>query len=47
MSVQKVPVLIIGGGACGLTTSILLSDMGIDHLLIERHPTTSHLPKAH
>jgi len=47
MSAQKVPVLIIGGGACGLTTSILLSDMGIDHLLIERHPTTSHLPKAH
>ncbi len=43
----EVPVLIIGGGSCGLTTSILLSDFGIEHLLVERHPTTSHLPKAH
>ena len=42
-----VPVLIVGGGACGLTTSILLSDAGVDHLLVERHPATSHLPKAH
>lgn len=25
---------------------ILLSDFGIEHLLVERHPTTSHLPKA-
>lgn len=42
-----VPVLIIGGGGCGLTTSLLLSDFGIDHLLIERHASTSLLPKAH
>lgn len=42
-----VPVLIVGGGGCGLTTSILLSDMRVPHVLIERHPTTSHLPKAH
>ena len=47
MAEIEVPVLIIGGGSCGLTTSILLSDMGIEHLLVERHPTTSHLPKAH
>ncbi len=43
----EVPVLIVGGGACGLTTSLLLSDFGIPHLLIERHPSTSILPKAH
>ena len=47
MDSLQVPVLIVGGGACGLTASILLSDAGVDHLLIERHPSTSHLPKAH
>lgn len=47
MTDLEVPVLIVGGGGCGLTSSLLLSDFGIDHLLIERHPTTSHLPKAH
>ncbi|MFF0223291.1 FAD-dependent monooxygenase [Streptomyces sp. NPDC004629] len=42
-----VPVLIIGGGGCGLSSSIFLSDHGVDHLLVERHRSTSHLPKAH
>lgn len=40
-------VLIVGGGGCGLTLSSLLSDLGVDHLLVERHETTSHIPKAH
>ncbi len=43
----EVPVLIVGGGACGLTTSLLLSDLGVAHLLVERHASTSILPKAH
>jgi len=43
----EVPVLIVGGGGCGLTASILLSDLGIEHLLVERHAGTSILPKAH
>jgi 2,4-dichlorophenol 6-monooxygenase len=43
----EVPVLIVGGGGCGLSSSIFLSDLGIDHLLIERHSGTSHLPKGH
>lgn len=43
----RVPVLIVGGGGAGLTTSILLSSSGIDHLLVERHEGTSILPKAH
>jgi 2,4-dichlorophenol 6-monooxygenase len=43
----EVPVLIVGGGGCGLTSSLLLSDFGIEHLLIERHSSTSLLPKAH
>lgn len=49
MSVRDldVPVLIVGGGACGLSSSIMLSNLGVQHLLIERHPGTSILPKAH
>ncbi|HET6736268.1 FAD-dependent monooxygenase [Mycobacterium sp.] len=43
----RVPVLIIGGGASGMMTSIMLSTFGIDHLLVERHEGTSILPKAH
>lgn len=43
----EVPVLIVGGGGCGLTTSILLSDLGVEHLLVERHESTAILPKAH
>jgi 2,4-dichlorophenol 6-monooxygenase len=42
-----VPVLIAGGGGTGLMSSILLSDLGVDSLLIERHPSTSPYPKAH
>ncbi|HEX4110863.1 MAG TPA: FAD-dependent monooxygenase [Solirubrobacteraceae bacterium] len=42
-----VPVLIVGGGGCGLSASSFLSDLGVEHLLVERHPDTSHLPKAH
>ena len=43
----EVAVLIVGGGGCGLTSSLILSDLGVDHLLIERHAGTSLLPKAH
>ncbi len=47
MRAEEVQVLIVGGGGCGLTASTLLSDLGIESLLVERHPSTSHLPKAH
>jgi 2,4-dichlorophenol 6-monooxygenase len=40
-------VLIVGGGAAGLTSSILLGQLGVDSLLVERHPGTSLVPKAH
>jgi glycine/D-amino acid oxidase-like deaminating enzyme len=33
-----VPVLIVGGGGCGLASSLFLSRQGIRSLLIERHP---------
>ena len=39
-------VAIIGGGPVGLTSSILLSLRGINHVLFERHPNTSIHPKA-
>ena len=47
MTQFEVPVLVIGGGGCGLVSSIFLSDLGVEHLLVERHEGTSHLPKAH
>lgn len=42
----EVPVLIVGGGGCGLASSLFLSKQGIRSLLIERHPAPGRLPKA-
>ncbi len=42
----EVPILIVGGGPVGLTASILLSQLGVRSLLVERHPGTAILPKA-
>ncbi len=47
MGAIEVPVLIVGGGGCGLSASIFFSDHGVGHLLVERHPGTSTIPKAH
>ena len=44
---HQVPVLIVGGGGAGLTASILLSQLGIESLLVNARPSTSDLPKAH
>jgi 2,4-dichlorophenol 6-monooxygenase len=44
---EDVDVLIVGGGGAGLTASMLLSKLGVDHLLVSALPTTSILPKAH
>lgn len=44
---EKVPVLVVGGGGAGLTASMLLSGLGVEHLLISSQPGTSTLPKAH
>jgi 2,4-dichlorophenol 6-monooxygenase len=43
----EVPVLIVGGGAAGLASSLLLSRLGVETLLVERRPASSDLPKAH
>jgi 2-polyprenyl-6-methoxyphenol hydroxylase-like FAD-dependent oxidoreductase len=41
-----VPVLIVGGGPVGLTTSILLSQLGVRSLLVERHRQPLLFPKG-
>jgi 2,4-dichlorophenol 6-monooxygenase len=47
MGAVEVPVLIVGGGGCGLSASNFLSDHGVGHLVVERHEKTSFVPKAH
>jgi 2,4-dichlorophenol 6-monooxygenase len=42
----EVPVLIVGGGGCGLASSLFLSRQGVRNLLVERHPAPGRLPKA-
>lgn len=42
----KVPVLIVGGGGFGLTSSIFLSSSGIESMLVERHFAAGRMPKA-
>lgn len=43
----EAPVLIAGGGGAGLTASMLLSTLGVQHILVSALPHTSLLPKAH
>ncbi len=46
MAELESPVLIVGGGPCGLTTSIVLGRLGVPSLLVQRHPGTLFHPKA-
>lgn len=46
MATFETPILIVGGGGFGLSTSIFLSNLGVDSLLIERHAQPSPMPKA-
>ncbi len=43
---ETIPVLIVGGGLIGLSTSLFLSKLGIDSLMVERHPGTAIHPRA-
>jgi 2,4-dichlorophenol 6-monooxygenase len=47
MADQTTDVVIVGGGPVGLTASILLADLGIESIVIERREGRSKLPKAH
>jgi 2,4-dichlorophenol 6-monooxygenase len=44
---SDVSVMVVGGGGCGLSAAVMLADLGVDTLLVERHPGTSIMPKAH
>jgi putative polyketide hydroxylase len=43
---DRVPVLVVGGSLVGLSTSLFLGRLGIDHTLVERHAQTSHHPRG-
>ena len=45
-SSSEVPVMIVGGGPCGTAASLTLSQLGVPHLLVERHATPLHHPRA-
>lgn len=47
MADRNVDVLIAGGGPVGLTASILLADLGVSSIVVERRDGQSKLPKAH
>lgn len=44
--VIDVPVLIVGAGPTGLTSSVVLSRHGVPSLTVERHPGTTIYPRA-
>ncbi len=47
MSDCEYPVLIVGGGGCGLSMSIFLSNLGVRSLLLERNHEVVGQPRAH
>lgn len=42
----RVPVLIVGGSLVGLSASLFLGRLGVQHLLVEKHPGTSRHPRG-
>ncbi|MGH3316285.1 MAG: FAD-dependent monooxygenase [Nocardioidaceae bacterium] len=45
-STQHTPILIVGGSLVGLSTSLLLANHRVPHLLVESHPGTAIHPRA-
>ena len=46
MEERHVPVVVAGGSLVGLSTSVLLADQGVPHLLVESHRGTAIHPRA-
>ncbi|KAG9234664.1 3-propionate hydroxylase [Amylocarpus encephaloides] len=46
-SSNDIPVLIIGGGPCGLLLAHMLSKLNVESLVLERYPARLAAPKAH
>jgi len=47
MKTIEVPILIVGGGGCGLALSIFLADLGVPYHTVEKNPQTTDHPRAH
>ena len=45
-SKHRVPVLIVGGSLVGLSASLFLGRLGVEHMLVERHSGTSLHPRG-
>jgi tetracenomycin A2 monooxygenase-dioxygenase len=45
-SINRIPVLIVGGGPEGLALALALDRFGIRSLVVERSPTTTDHPRA-
>ncbi|MGA5900545.1 FAD-dependent oxidoreductase [Streptomyces venetus] len=43
---ESIPVLVVGGSLVGLSTSVFLGRLGIEHMLVERHAETSTHPRG-
>jgi 2,4-dichlorophenol 6-monooxygenase len=41
----ETPVLIVGGGGAGLTASMLLSKLNVEHILVSSLPHTQCCPR--
>ncbi|MEO7435853.1 MAG: FAD-dependent monooxygenase, partial [Candidatus Binatia bacterium] len=47
MADAAAPVLVVGSGPAGLTAVVLLADLGVPAVLVERNPSTTDHPRAH
>lgn len=47
MKTIEVPILIVGGGGCGLALSVFLADLGVKYHTIEKNSQTTDHPRAH
>ncbi|GAA1991041.1 FAD-dependent monooxygenase [Catenulispora subtropica] len=45
-TVDRIPVLVVGGSLVGLSASVFLGRLGVGHLLVEKHSDTSSHPRG-